>query len=38
MLQLKVSGLPVVDEDGRLCGLLSASDLFRYIVNTTETY
>jgi acetoin utilization protein AcuB len=34
MLQLKVSGLPVVDEDGELCGLLSASDLFRYIVKT----
>ena len=32
MLQLKVSGLPVVDEDGKLCGLLSESDLFRYIV------
>lgn len=32
MLQLKVSGLPVVDEDGVLCGLLSESDLFRYIV------
>ncbi len=36
MLQLKVSGLPVVDEDGKLCGLLSASDLFRYIVKTTD--
>ena len=32
MLQLKVSGLPVVDETGGLCGLLSESDLFRYIV------
>jgi CBS domain-containing protein len=32
MLQLKVSGLPVVDETGGLCGLLSEADLFRYIV------
>jgi acetoin utilization protein AcuB len=32
MLQLKVSGLPVVDADGTLCGILSESDLFRYIV------
>jgi acetoin utilization protein AcuB len=36
MLQLKVSGLPVVDEDGALCGLLSESDLFRYIVKNTD--
>ena len=36
MLQLKVSGLPVVDEDGALCGLLSESDLFRYIVQNTD--
>jgi acetoin utilization protein AcuB len=35
MLQLKVSGLPVVDEDGKLCGLLSESDLFSNIVKTT---
>jgi len=32
MLQMKVSGLPVVDERGYLCGILSDSDLFRYIV------
>ncbi|MGD9602754.1 MAG: CBS domain-containing protein [Gammaproteobacteria bacterium] len=32
MLQMKVSGLPVVDEHGELCGILSDSDLFRYIV------
>jgi acetoin utilization protein AcuB len=36
MLQLKVSGLPVVAENGELCGLLSASDLFRYIVQTSD--
>ncbi|MSQ68301.1 MAG: CBS domain-containing protein [Gammaproteobacteria bacterium] len=36
MLQVKVSGLPVVDVDGRLCGLLSESDLFRYIVEISK--
>ncbi len=36
MLQLKVSGLPVVDEHGKLVGLLSESDLFRYIVKSTD--
>jgi len=36
MLQLKVSGLPVVDEQGDLCGLLSESDLFRYIAENTD--
>lgn len=37
MLQLKVSGLPVVNDDGKLCGILSDSDLFRYIVEITKT-
>ncbi len=37
MLQLKVSGLPVVNDDGKLCGILSDSDLFRYIVEITRT-
>lgn len=37
MLQLKVSGLPVVDEQGQLCGILSESDLFRYIVELNTT-
>lgn len=36
MLQLKVSGLPVVDDNGELCGVLSESDLFRYIIATTH--
>lgn len=36
MLQLKVSGLPVVDGNGEICGVLSASDLFRYIIATTH--
>jgi len=34
MLQLKVSGLPVVEDDGQLIGVISASDLFRYIIAT----
>lgn len=37
MLQLKVSGLPVVNDDGKLCGILSESDLFRYIVEISKT-
>ena len=37
MLSLKVSGLPVVDDDGQLCGILSESDLFRYIVELNAT-
>jgi CBS domain-containing protein len=36
MLQLRVSGLPVVDENGELCELLSESDLFRFIVHTAD--
>lgn len=37
MLQLKVSGLPVVNDSGELCGILSESDLFRYIVEINST-
>lgn len=37
MLQLKVSGLPVVNDTGELCGILSESDLFRYIVEINKT-
>lgn len=37
MLQLKVSGLPVVDDHGHLCGILSDSDLFRYIVEVSKS-
>ncbi|MBT8445806.1 MAG: CBS domain-containing protein [Gammaproteobacteria bacterium] len=33
LLSLKVSGLPVVNESGTLSGVLSESDLFRYIVS-----
>lgn len=36
MLQLKVSGLPVIDSYGALCGILSESDLFRYIVDRSQ--
>ncbi len=36
MLQLKLSGLPVVTNSGELCGMLSESDLFRYIIAQSQ--
>ena len=36
MLQLKVSGLPVVNDYGDLCGVLSEADLFRFIVERVD--
>ncbi|MGD9601580.1 MAG: CBS domain-containing protein [Gammaproteobacteria bacterium] len=33
MLKLKVGGLPVVDPHGRVCGIVSQSDLCRFIVD-----
>ncbi len=33
LLSLKVSGLPVVNDAGTLSGVLSESDLFRYVVS-----
>jgi CBS domain-containing protein len=32
MLENKVSGLPVVDEDGRLLGIITESDIFSMVV------
>ncbi len=32
MLQNKISGLPVVKEDGRLVGIITESDIFRVVV------
>ncbi|MCI0393742.1 MAG: CBS domain-containing protein, partial [Chloroflexi bacterium] len=32
MLRHKISGLPVVDEDGNLAGILTESDIFRLVV------
>lgn len=32
MLQNKISGLPVVKQDGRLIGILTESDIFRMVV------
>ena len=32
MLQHKVSGLPVVDEDNRVIGIITESDIFRMVV------
>lgn len=36
MLAKKVSGLPVVDGEGRVVGMLTESDIFRLVVNTIE--
>lgn len=35
MLDHSIGGLPVVDEDGRLCGILADSDVFKALVNIT---
>ncbi|MCA9951239.1 MAG: CBS domain-containing protein [Anaerolineales bacterium] len=32
MLENRVSGLPVVDEDGRICGIITESDIFSMVV------
>jgi CBS domain-containing protein len=36
MLQAKISGLPVVNPDGKLIGLLSESDLFRFVIHIMQ--
>lgn len=36
MLQAKISGLPVIDNDGHLIGVLSASDIFRYVIEMSR--
>jgi CBS domain-containing protein len=36
MLAKKVSGLPVVADDGKLVGMLTESDIFRLVVKTIE--
>ncbi|MSR15577.1 MAG: CBS domain-containing protein [Gammaproteobacteria bacterium] len=36
MLQLKLSGLPVVNQAGEMRGILSESDLFRFIVELAK--
>lgn len=35
MLENTISGLPVVDESGRLCGILTQSDVFRAFMHIT---
>ncbi len=32
MLQERISGLPVLDDDGRICGIITESDIFRMVV------
>ncbi|MCU0512390.1 MAG: CBS domain-containing protein [Anaerolineae bacterium] len=34
MLEYKISGLPVVDHDGKLVGIVTESDLFRMLVKS----
>ena len=34
MLDEKISGLPVVDNEGRICGIITESDIFRLVVKT----
>lgn len=36
MQEKKISGLPVVDDDGRLIGMLTESDIFRMVVKLLE--
>jgi acetoin utilization protein AcuB len=35
LLEKRISGLPVVDEDGRLVGVITRSDIFRLIISLT---
>lgn len=35
MLDHKIGGLPVVDEDGHLCGIIADHDVFKALVNIT---
>ncbi|MCB0162948.1 MAG: CBS domain-containing protein [Anaerolineae bacterium] len=37
MLDYKISGLPVVDSDGRLVGVVTESDIFRMVVEDWHT-
>ena len=32
MLDKRVSGLPVIDDDGAICGIITESDIFRMVV------
>jgi acetoin utilization protein AcuB len=32
MLQKRISGLPVVDDEGYICGIITESDIFRMVV------
>lgn len=36
MLQYKISGLPVVDDAGRVVGIITESDIFRLVVKAWE--
>lgn len=36
MLEQKISGLPVIDQQERLVGMITESDIFRMLVSTTK--
>jgi len=36
MLEKKVGGLPVLDADGKLCGIITESDIFRLVVRNWQ--
>ena len=36
MLSARIGGLPVVDDEGRLIGVLSESDIFRFVIESAR--
>ena len=38
MLEHKVSGLPVVDEEGRPVGIITETDMFRMLIDRWDSY
>jgi acetoin utilization protein AcuB len=38
MLEHKISGLPVVDEDARLVGIITETDMFRMLIDRWDLY
>jgi CBS domain-containing protein len=38
MMERKVSGLPVVDEDGRVAGIITESDIFRMLIDQWDYF
>ncbi|MEP6774697.1 MAG: CBS domain-containing protein, partial [Chloroflexota bacterium] len=38
MLEHKVSGLPVVDEEGKPVGIITETDMFRMLIDRWDSY